>query len=128
MKLNKETRDSVRIGTVLFDEKDRYTVTDIFDTRYGKQITVKLPDKTMYHHVALSKFYGLEIDNTSDTVTLYDNIYTLLDDKVTEVITAVQGNTTEIDPFYEMVIADKLDDLAEAIHIAIVSAIQTEGR
>ena len=65
MKLNKNTRNEVKEGTRLFNNFGNYVVTSVFETRYGKQITVRdLSDKRYIYAMPLSSFYGLEIDNT----------------------------------------------------------------
>lgn len=124
MKLNKDTRNEVKLGTALIENGFYYQVTAVYETRYGKQITVKLQDGTFWRCVALSKFYGCEIDNSNDTATLYDNVCTILADKVQDVIIEVQGNATDINPWYEYHFDRKIEELARLITEAITEATQ----
>lgn len=65
MKLNKNTRDLVRIGTILKDSNGtQYTVTFMYESGlHGKNITVRYPDGRQLYGDRLSNWYGLEIIN-----------------------------------------------------------------
>lgn len=65
MKLNKDTRDLVKIGTILKDSNGKqYLVTSMYESgRHGKNITVRYPDGMQLYGDRLSNWYGLEIIN-----------------------------------------------------------------
>ena len=125
MKLNKDTRNEVKIGTILRQDNDYYyQVTNIIEVHHGngRLITVRTKDGLNIYGDKLSDYYGLEIDNSNDNALLYDTVYEILTDKVRDAICEVQGNTTNINPWYEYHFDRKTEELARLITEAITEA------
>ena len=61
MKLNRETRDLVKVGTKIQLYNAIVTVLTVIEYRNGKAITVQWPDKRILYAEKLSNFYGCEI-------------------------------------------------------------------
>ena len=64
MKLNKNTRDKVRVGTVLGDTCGRYLVTDIWTVngRYTYLTAANMKTRQNIYGLPISQWYGCEIE------------------------------------------------------------------
>ena len=63
MKLNKNTRDRVRVGTVLSDSCGRYIVTDVWQCGRAVYLTAAdMRTKQNIYGLPVSQWYGCEIE------------------------------------------------------------------
>lgn len=61
MKLSSKTRELVKVGTILKDSLNAFTVTAVIEVNRGKLITVRTADNRTIYAMPLTSYYGCEI-------------------------------------------------------------------
>ena len=61
MKLSSKTRELVKVGTILQDSINTFTVTTVIELNRGKLITVRTADNRTIYAMPLSTYYGCNI-------------------------------------------------------------------